>query len=96
MLFTPLLAFLPSHMFKTKPLAMIRFEAFIALNTMKIHLWKITILGIEKKNYISYGFMLYETFTDELSVIDPLFFPFSYSWPFLKARIHSVFSLILQ
>lgn len=30
MLFTPLLAFLPSHVFKTKPLAMIRFEAFIA------------------------------------------------------------------
>lgn len=30
MVFTPLLAFPPSHVFKTKPLAMIRFEAFIA------------------------------------------------------------------
>lgn len=30
MLFTPLLVFLPSHVFKTKPLAMIRFEACIA------------------------------------------------------------------
>lgn len=39
---------------------------------MKTHHWKITILGTEKKHYISYGLMLYETFTDELSVMDPI------------------------
>lgn len=84
MLFTPLSAFLLSHVFKTKPLAMIRFEAFIARAGTEHN----ENTPLENNHFGDWEEILHLLWFNDIwnfcrrAVMDTLFFPFSYSWPF--------------